>query len=44
VPLNVRSVRRGEDIQEAVNGGKFPLELSTVNGSVSVQQAGAGSF
>ena len=37
VPMSVGRVSRG-DVSGAVNGGQFPLELSTVNGSVSVQQ------
>jgi len=38
VPLVVKSQGRGKNIDASVNGGKFPLELSTVNGSVVVKQ------
>ncbi|MEO8216616.1 MAG: DUF4097 family beta strand repeat-containing protein [Acidobacteriota bacterium] len=37
VPMTIGKTSRG-DVSGAVNGGQFPLELSTVNGSVSVQQ------
>lgn len=38
VPLVVRTEDGGKNIDASVNGGKFPLELSTVNGSVVVKQ------
>lgn len=36
IPLNVST--GGGDIAATVNGGNFPLELSTVNGSVHIEQ------
>jgi hypothetical protein len=45
VPLTLNVERGGgdNDLDASVNGGRFPLELTTVNGSVTVNQVAAGT-
>lgn len=42
VPMTVSS-RRGGDLDASVNGGTYSLELSTVNGSITVERRNSGS-